>query len=235
MADPVRLLSYNIHGAVGSDGCYAPERLAELLAAARADVIALQEVVHRAAGGRDLLDFLAARLAMHPIPGPTLMGSHGVYGNALLLPDAHATIERHDLSQPAREPRGLVVAHLHHRGRPVSVFNTHLGLRHRERRRQVARLAEIVDSRDDSRDDDLTVLVGDFNDWRPWRLDTLRPLRARFRDEFAPPTYPARRPLLALDRAFLRGPYRGWRGAVWRESGTLRASDHLPLLLEIDL
>lgn len=234
MTDPVRLLSYNIHGAVGSDGRYAPERLAGQLTAAKADVIALQEVVHRAAGGRDLLDFLAARLGMHPIPGPTLIGPHGVYGNALLLPDACATIERHDLSQPAREPRGLVAAHLVHRGRPFSVLNTHLGLRHRERGRQVARLAEIVDSRDDSPDGAVTVLVGDFNDWRPRRLDTLKPLRERFRDEFAPPTYPARRPWLALDRAFLRGPYRAWRGAVWRESGTLRASDHLPLLLEID-
>ncbi|MDX1592854.1 MAG: endonuclease/exonuclease/phosphatase family protein [Gammaproteobacteria bacterium] len=228
--ETLRLVSYNIHGAIGADGLYRPDRLASFLEGLGAGLFALQEVVHRGAQGRDLLDFLAERLGMHAIPGPTMFGPRGLYGNALLVPSRDVEVRRHDLSVPGREPRGAVAARVPHDAGAVWILSTHLGLRHAERRAQVLRLATWVDTLPD----ETTVLLGDFNDWRPRRIGTLQPLRARFRDEYAPATYPARRPLLALDRAFLRGPYRRWRGTVVRRNGAARVSDHLPLVVDVE-
>ena len=41
---PLTIATYNIHGAVGSDGRFAPARVARVLREINADIIALQEV-----------------------------------------------------------------------------------------------------------------------------------------------------------------------------------------------
>ena len=41
---PLRILTYNIHWALGMDGKYDVERIAEVIKAAKPDLVALQEV-----------------------------------------------------------------------------------------------------------------------------------------------------------------------------------------------
>lgn len=43
-AKELRIATYNVHGAVGIDGKFAPERIGEVLAEIDADIFALQEV-----------------------------------------------------------------------------------------------------------------------------------------------------------------------------------------------
>lgn len=79
------------------------------------------------------------------------------------------------------------------------------------------------------------VLLGDFNEWLPWS-DNLRQLQRRFAPRYrARPTFPARLPLLALDRIFASPP--AILRSVRRDNKRLnrKASDHLPLVADIHL
>ena len=61
-----RILTYNVHRCVGVDGRLSPERVAEVIAAADPDIVALQEVDVRRArtGGIDQAEVLARELGM---------------------------------------------------------------------------------------------------------------------------------------------------------------------------
>ena len=82
------------------------------------------------------------------------------------------------------------------------------------------------------------LVAGDFNDWGE-RLDDpmgrIGLLRAGARTGAlaSPPTFPARVPVFALDRVYLRG-FRCAGALVPRGAGWARMSDHLPLVVELD-
>src|SRR3954462_10509128 len=90
---PVRLVTFNIHHGVGDDGRHDLPRLAQVLAAADADVICLQEV-DRHFGPRsedvDQATLLARALDLQLAWGPAIDEPRGAgkprgeYGNALL-------------------------------------------------------------------------------------------------------------------------------------------------------
>jgi len=44
MPDKIKIMTYNIHSCFGADGKVTAERIAEVIAAAGEDIIALQEV-----------------------------------------------------------------------------------------------------------------------------------------------------------------------------------------------
>ena len=82
---------------------------------------------------------------------------------------------------------------------PLRVIATHLGLRPGERREQVRRILAAVE-RDSPHP---TLLMGDLNEWYLWGRP-LRWLHAHFRETpAAPRTFPARRPVFALDRIWV--------------------------------
>lgn len=224
------LATYNIHGCIGADGRFDPGRIATVLEQLSANVVALQEVEHRAVNGVDLLDYLAARTGLAAIAGPTLLRESRHYGNALLTGLPVLAVNRIDLSVPGREPRGALDVTLECSGRSLQVVATHLGLRPGERRRQVRRLLETFESSAP----DVAVLLGDLNEWFLWG----RPLRWLHR-HFSPTphrrTYPARLPLLALDRIWVH-PHKVLSGLRTHATPLSRiASDHLPLKAELDL
>ncbi|MBI5547073.1 MAG: endonuclease/exonuclease/phosphatase family protein, partial [Deltaproteobacteria bacterium] len=142
-----------------------------------------------------------------------------------------------DLTVGQREPRGCLRADLDlGEGAQLHLFNLHLGLRARERRRQALLL-----SADILRDAALAfplVVVGDFNRWWPGPVRAL--LRRALFDcatvvQRAEPTYPARWPLFRLDRV-LAGPGIVPRNAQVLDRGEARlASDHLPLEVRLEL
>lgn len=224
----LRLASYNIHAGVGGDGRFAPRRLAAVLHNLDADIIGLQEVVSIGPDGFALLDELARRSGMQAIAGPTMLRGDASYGNALLLRPPYRNLRRLELDAGRHEPRGAVSVEISAGGEPLTVAVTHLGLRAAERRQQIALLLEWLPAPPAR-----VVLLGDLNEWWPWSAN-LRRLRRRFGTISGTATFPARLPLLAMDR-ILASPAHLIR---WQQRQSDRlsrlASDHLPVLAEID-
>lgn len=222
-------VTYNIHGALGGDGIRDPRRVAAVIRATGAGIVALQEVDSRPGTLSDSVQMerLAAATALTPVPGPTIISSDRSYGNVLLTRFPVRTLQRHDLSEPGREPRGAIDAVLVLPAGPLRVIATHLGLRLRERRRQVGKLMEVLDERRELP----LLLLGDFNEWIPM-AGSLRRLNRRLGARPVPAAFPARRPLLALDRVWSRPP--GLVREVRAHAAAAVASDHLPLVVVMD-
>src|SRR5690606_4366306 len=87
-AEPLRLrvLSYNIHHAEGVDGKLDLERIAEVIRAAKPDLVALQEVDRNArrTGSVDQPAELARLTEMQVVFGSNIELQGGHYGNAVL-------------------------------------------------------------------------------------------------------------------------------------------------------
>jgi endonuclease/exonuclease/phosphatase family metal-dependent hydrolase len=221
----VTLASYNIHGGVGSHGRFDPLRTLRVLQALGADMIALQEVAFRHGTGHETLAFLAEETGMHAVAGPTLLRHNAHYGNALLSRWPVLAEHRLDLSFPGREPRGAIGATIACGGdKRLQIVTTHLGLRPVERRYQVRRLLELFDVERTAP----AVLLGDLNEWLLWG-QPLRWLHAYFKETPAPATFPARFPLFALDRVWVRPRSALVRLAANASELARRASDHLPI------
>lgn len=221
----MRLATYNIHRAVGTDGRRDPARIARVIAALAADVVGLQEVDwHSApAGGVSPYEVLHHLPGYMAVDGASLRDHRGHYGNLLLSRWPVRAVRRHDISVDRREPRGVIDVDLDGPDGALRVLVTHLGLRRRERRAQVERIAGLL------HDDQPTALVGDLNDWLPG-APTLRPLTGGLR--FGPPSFPARLPLLALDRVLVVGGRLTARLHVHCSRPARQASDHLPVVGE---
>ncbi len=221
----IRVVSYNIHLAIGRDGRYLPQRIGDVLLEADADVVALQEV-QLGGSGFDMLAYLAEVTGYHALAGQTLAHpEHGAYGNAILTRRAVRAVRRIDLSVPRREPRGALDVEVDGGSQPLRVIATHLGLRPAERRWQIKRLLRAFED-DESM---ATVLIGDLNEWFLWGRP-LRWLHAYFKETPAPSTFPSGRPVFALDRVWVR-PHRLLQAVYAHRTPLARvASDHLPLV-----
>lgn len=238
----LRVVTWNVHGCVGSDGRFAPDRTARVLVELRPDLVLLQEVGD-AWGAHPPLDqaqLLANALEMDSALGVTLPGEPHGYGNVTLthLPVVEtATV---DLSVVGREPRVCLVVKLRCEAErsDLRVVNLHLGLSRRERRTQ---LAVLVDETGPLLGDSSWPLVlgGDLNDWFP--SGVTRALAHHFDDAalcFArrpAATFPSSLPLLRLDRLYVSHSLAICRCLVVRSPLASSASDHLPLLADLEL
>ena len=227
-----RIATYNIHRCIGRDGVAAPQRVAEVLRAIDADVVALQEVAYDPERRQDVLQFLADAAGARAIAGPTLLEAKGRYGNALLSRVAPRLVQRVDISVPGREPRGMMQATLDLPWGTAAVLTTHLGLSIDERRRQMDWIVTMLKQTDTG----TLILMGDFNEWLPWGRPLRRVATVCDAPDFpAPATFPSRRPFLALDRIWVRSdrPLASLR--VFKEYPAPTASDHLPLVADLDI
>ena len=226
---PLRVASYNIHACVGVDGRQDVDRVAGVLHEIGADVVGLQEVESRPArSALDQAQVLARALEMDCIEGPLVHGQSGWYGNALLTRRAVRAVRRVVFEDRGREARGAIVADLAGSGGAGwRVLTTHLDLHSGRRRRQFAVLLDQILPAGMP-----TIVIGDFNEWWPFSRG-LGVLRRHAVLPFAPPTFPSRLPLFALDRMAL------WdcrlRGRLRRHDTTLSrtASDHLPIFADV--
>lgn len=221
--------TWNIHGAIGADGRYAPARIVDVLRELDADIVALQEVASEQAHENFLRD-LERETGFHVAAG-LLRQRHGDdFGNALLSRYPVQSVEHLDLTVDHYEPRGAIDVCIDVGiALPLRVIATHLGLRPGERREQVRRIISAFE-RDSPHP---TLLMGDLNEWFLWGRP-LRWLHAHFRNiPPAPPTFPARRPVFALDRIWV-SPSGGVTRLARHSSSLARvASDHLPLVADI--
>ncbi len=225
----VTVASYNVHRFVGTDGARDVKRVAEVVLALGADVVALQEVAFEGASEhpRELLDAVPGYVAF---AAPTLRRDGVRHGNLVLTRLPIVAGRRICLDYEAREPRTAVDLRLGTGGVPLRVVATHLGLRPGERRFQVRLILHHVEGDERS----VTVLLGDFNEWflvgRP-----LRWLHRRFGPSRYLATFPSWLPLFALDRVWVHPPTVLGRYAAVDTELTRRASDHLPVVAELEV
>ncbi len=226
----LRIATYNVHRGVGTDRRYRPERVAVVIRELNADILGLQEVTwsHVDDGGPMQFDYFAAATGLTVIVGPNIREHRGHYGNVLLTRLPALAVRRVDLSVSGYEPRGALDVDLDGGPTPLRVIVTHLGLRRRERHRQVRMLRALID---DGRGHP-TILLGDFNEWLP--RSSLRPIVAACGRTAAPRTYPSWRPMFALDRIWMR-PGAALSAIDAHTTPTARlASDHLPVAALVD-
>jgi len=229
----LRVASWNLHKCVGADGLFDPARSTAVIAEFGADVVALQEADKRFGRRTGLLDLghLERAAGLVPLRVSDLPDGHGWHGNALLVrPGTEARIRR--LNLPGAEPRGAVVAELSLPGGPLRVVAAHLGLLRHSRTRQALAILEALTEGEQMP----TLLLGDLNEWRPGARSSLRVLDPLFGPAApAPASFPARLPVLALDR-ILGWPQGLVTGVMAHDSPRARiASDHLPLTARVRL
>ena len=208
----------------------SPERCAAVLQEIDADIIALQEVESRPGHELDALAYLAQETGSSAIAGTTMMLEDAHYGNALITRLPVGEVRRHDLGVSGREPRAALDVDFELGGCKLQLIATHLGLRPFERREQVQRLLPLFNTENR----DVVVLAGDLNEWSLWG----RPLRVLHKTFPHTPhrrSWPAHRPVFALDRIWVHPRQALHKLAVHRSALSRIASDHLPLIAEIDL
>lgn len=218
--------TFNIRRCIGTDGRHDPDRIAEILRGLDADVISLQEVdsAVRAEGRLDQLRYLAEATGLDAVAGPALRRHYGDYGNGMLTRFPIENVVRHDLTFGDREPRAALAVDLRSPTGSLRVITTHLGLGRGERAAQLGNLLEWIERPAEG----ILVVAGDFNDASRFsRLS--RSLRRRLGPTPAPRTFPARFPLLPLDRIWVSPVTALVRLAAVRTPLTRVASDHLPL------
>jgi endonuclease/exonuclease/phosphatase family metal-dependent hydrolase len=237
----VRVVSWNVHAMAGADGRRDADRIARVVAELRADIAGLQEVgtPDLPPGVGDPAALLGALTGMSSAFGPTMNHRLGfAYGNAVLARHPIQAVRNYDLSVRRREPRGCLRADVEIESAVVHFFAAHLGLHWRERRRQAAQLLSADILRDAALAHPL-VLVGDFNSMSNrsavprWLRRQLVDCAQAARNEA--PTFPSRFPLLRLDHCYVDAAFRVHGVEVCRSPLARRASDHLPLVVELEI
>lgn len=241
----LRIMTYNVHSCIGMDGRSSPERIARVIARYEPDIVALQEldVGRPRTGGVDQAHLVARHLEMAYHFHPTIHLAEERYGNAILSRLPMRLIRAGALPGrghwPRREPRGAIWAGIEVGDVELQVINTHLGLRRRERLAQArALLGADWLGHPDCRDP--TVLLGDLNAGP--QSPVLRQLTAELRDvqRSLPGQRPAKTwfgpyPTARIDHV-LTGPGISVRNVQVPSTGLARlASDHLPLIVDLDL
>lgn len=226
--DTVRLMTWNIHGGIGPDRRFDLERIAAIIHRHDPDIVALQEIDTRGRG----VDSLGPLKALHEDSGHwtearTIEAPDGhYYGHALLSRWPARETVLHDLSFRRREPRSAIDTVIASPFGPLHLVAAHLGLKLAERRMQARRLAELA-----AAERGLTTLaLGDFNDWFTFgavrrEMRQVLPIRTMAK------TFPARLPLLRLDRIYCRCPRH--LVAAWSDADARDCSDHLPVIADI--
>ncbi len=163
----LRVLTYNIHHAEGTDGVIDYERLAGIISDLQPDVVALQEVDRgtRRTGGVDQAARLAELTGMHHVFGTAMHYSGGRYGNALLSRFPVEAPKTHRLPfRFGQEPRAALAARIRpDTGLPDFLFvGTHLC--HQSNQTRLDQAKQLNWLFGDRRESDLPViLAGDLN------------------------------------------------------------------------
>lgn len=225
----LEVATYNVHQWIGRDGRRDPDRVVKVIHELQSDIIALQEVTLPLGQNDDVDgDLLEKRTGRRTVLGPTFFRGNQSFGNVILTSRPILKVRRIDLSVTAREPRGALDVLVGIDGVPVRIIAAHLGLRSQERSFQIGRLLEAASLETEV----LTVIMGDFNAWFPGSA-VLRKIKRLFGPSPRIGTYPARFPILPLDRIWARPAARLVDVQAHRSPLAGQASDHLPLKTKI--
>jgi endonuclease/exonuclease/phosphatase family metal-dependent hydrolase len=230
----VRIATYNIHRSRGLDGRTNPARIAEVIRAIDADVIALQEVIGAGPTSSGHAEEIGALTGMGWVMAPTRPLRGALFGNVVLSRHPITHHAQYDLSWKTCEPRCCQRVDIAFGHDTLHFYNVHLGTAFLERRHQAGRLTAIFHDR---RVGIPKVVLGDFNEWtkglatsvlseRLQSIDLRTHLKRRR-------TYPGVFPVLHLDHIYYEGIVEVAKVELPRTRLALMASDHLPLVADL--
>ena len=245
----IKVLTVNIHkGFTVFNRKFILRELRDAVRLIGADVVFLQEVTGlHARNERRVTDYpssphyeyLADSIWPQFAYGRNAVYPGGHHGNAVLSKFPIVSFKNHDVSIMGPERRGLLhcVLQLPGQASQLHAICVHLGLAESHRLKQLHMLCDLV--RQDIPASDPVIVAGDFNDWRA-RAHPVLAQGAGLQEVFvhaygkAARTFPARLPVLTLDRIYVRNavahaplvlPLKPWS----------RLSDHAPLAATIKL
>lgn len=245
MPKTLRITTYNIHkGLSALNRHHVLPRIKAALDGLESDIVFLQEVqgaharhAQRFADWPQAPQHQVLADGHHHAYGRNAEYHSGHHGNALI--SRYPILHSHnlDISVNSLEQRGLLHGRLALPGREqaLDVLCVHLNLRAPDRRRQIEQVARYVDAHIPP--DAPLILAGDFNDWRREACAALHAalgLEDAFRSCHGKlaATFPARMPLLPLDRIYLRG-FTVDEATLHRAGDWARLSDHAALSARI--
>lgn len=225
----VRIVSWNIRKAVGLDWRRDPARVMRVIVAMEPDIVLLQEADKRLRPRPPALPIgMVARAGFISLDADPRTPSIGHHGNAILLKAGLSAKQIEPIDLPGLEPRGGLLARIEGPFGALTVGSLHLGLRHADRRRQVAHAIEVA-----RRIGGPFVLGGDLNEWRAGQNALGLPDGWTMLAPGA--TFHAVHPTLRLDRFIVSGKIDRPEADVLSGRDSLRASDHLPIRLRFGL
>jgi len=245
-----RIMTYNVHSCVGVDTHLDVDRIAAVIAQAKPDIVALQEldVGRLRTGGVDQAHAIATRLGMTFHFHCAFQVEEEQYGDAVLSSLPMRLVKSGPLPTMQRvrglEPRGaLWVAVEVEPGLELNVVNTHLGLVPLE---QQAQAACLLGKTWLGREDCVAprILIGDFNATSRYaayralakRLtDAQRVLQRTGRRWRTVPTFPSRFPILRIDHVFVSDGVEVIDVQAHNTPLARIASDHLPLVADLEI
>ncbi len=227
----LKVASYNMRKAIGTDRRRRPERTLEVLREIDADVIALQECDRRFGQRQGVITphLLDEHSPWKAVAFGVRSGSMGWHGNAILVRKDAQVLDQEIIHLPALEPRGAVMADLRINGEALRVVGMHLDLSGLWRRRQAHAILTHLSSSARAMP---TVMMGDLNDWSA-QSGCLRDFGKDF--AFAPTgrSFHARRPVARLDRIMVSRELSIADCGVNDSAAARTASDHLPVWAEV--
>ncbi|TCS66296.1 endonuclease/exonuclease/phosphatase family metal-dependent hydrolase [Primorskyibacter sedentarius] len=225
----VRVTSYNIRKAVGLDWRRDSGRIVDVLAEIDADVVVLQESDKRVGKRSGVLpeERLQHELGYRLVDVSTRPHSHGWHGNAILYRPNRLSLDKAKrIDLPTVEPRGAVAAVFAAPG--LEVIGVHLALMRSVRARQMQRLGQYLATASHP-----IIVAGDFN---AWAKEGHRAALGKGCEMILPGnSFHASRPVAALDRFVLKGAVMHAASHVHVSALASRASDHLPIVIDLDL
>ncbi|HKS11491.1 MAG TPA: endonuclease/exonuclease/phosphatase family protein [Pseudomonas sp.] len=243
----LRVLTVNTHkGFTAFNRRYILPELRDAVRSTQADIVFLQEVLgsHDRHAARypgwpqtSQYEFLADSMWSDFAYGRNAVYPDGHHGNALLSKYPILEYRNLDVSITGPERRGLLHCVLDVPGpRNVHAICVHLSLLESHRQQQLELLQQLLDALPA---DEPVIIAGDFNDWKLHGNRTLR-RQGNLHEVFErhqgllARTYPARLPLLRLDRIYLRNAESCSPRILGHRPWT-HLSDHLPLSVEVHL
>jgi endonuclease/exonuclease/phosphatase family metal-dependent hydrolase len=239
----VRIMTYNVHSCIGTDGKISPERIARAIGRHEPDIVALQELDtgRERTGEADQPHLIARELDMACHFHPAVVIGQEQYGIAVLsrypLKLIRAGLLPLNAKNPLSEPRGVIWSVIDIAGTKINLFNTHLGLFPGERLLQAKALLGPEWLGHPERLGPV-IMCGDFNAFPFTKVyrnfkGVLRDAQKELDDHSPKATFFSRYPVARIDHVFVSPEFEVFHAEVSRTDLDKIASDHLPLIVDL--
>lgn len=241
----LRVMTYNTHHCIGIDGKCRPQRIADVISSAEADIIALQEmdVNRRRSGEQDQTAVIAAQLGMHHCFFPVWLSETEQYGLSIVSRFPMTVMRQEILTdfdqRNKREARGAIWVSIETDAGKIHLLNTHLGLTKGERDKQVD---ELLSERwiCNLPTKEPIIIAADLNagpkSQTMKRLTRMLHCVQTLAEDHQPQkTFASVLPLRRIDHILVSHHLRVERVTVLRTHTTTVASDHLPVCADLVL